>query len=88
MSAGQGCPGLPRWAARAVGLREAQRGLVVLEDGRVEFAHLVPEVEAVPVRGPSRGMTSPDFCGARYETQESAQGRANHSVMGQWGGGV
>ena len=48
----EGFPCLPRWAARAAGLRADQRRLVVLGDGRIELAHLVPEVEAVKVRGP------------------------------------
>ena len=48
----EGFPCLPAWAAERVGLREDQRRLVVLEDGRIELAHLVPEVEPVPVRGP------------------------------------
>ena len=47
----EGFPCLPAWAARAAGLREDQRRLVVLEDGRVALAHLVPEAQPVPVRG-------------------------------------
>ena len=44
--------GRDRWAARAAGLREDQRRLTVMEDGRIMLAHLVPEVEPVPVRRP------------------------------------
>lgn len=47
-----GFPGLPKWAARAAGLKEDQRRLVVLEDRRVVLAHLVPEASPRPVRRP------------------------------------
>lgn len=48
----EGFPALPEWAARAAGLREDQRRLVVLEDGRVVLAHLAPEAVPVPMRRP------------------------------------
>ena len=48
----EGFPCLPRWAARAAGLGEDQRRLVVLPDGRIELAHLAPEVGPGKVRGP------------------------------------
>ena len=48
----EGFPVLPAWAARAAGLREDQRRLVVLEDGRIALAHLVPDVDTVKVGGP------------------------------------
>ncbi len=47
----EGYPVLPAWAAERVGLREDQRRLVVLPDGKIALAHLVPGVELVPVRG-------------------------------------
>lgn len=55
----EGFPVLPAWAARAAGLREHQRRLAVLRDGRVALAHLVPEVEPVPVREPEPPEPTP-----------------------------
>ena len=51
----EGFPCLPRWAATAAGLREDQRRLVVLGDGRIALAHLVPGGEPLPVRGTADG---------------------------------
>ena len=55
----EGFPCLPGWAARAAGLREDQRRLVMSEDGRIALAHLVPEVETVPVREPEPPEPTP-----------------------------
>lgn len=56
---GEGFPCLPGWAAERVGLGVDQRRLVVLGDGRIELAHLVPEVAAVKVGGPEAPETTP-----------------------------
>ena len=55
----EGFPVLPRWVATAAGLQEDQRRLVVLGDGRIELAHLVPAREPVPVRGPEPPEPTP-----------------------------